>query len=73
MVKPTTEHTLSLLAERFIPPGTHRYLHVNSRKAWIKLMLEMLETGVLGSSIGVLCKCARNWELLLTRKISTQN
>lgn len=73
MVELTLYETLESLAERYIPKGTHRLLHVNSREAWTNLMLELIKTGKIGNKLSLLAKCAINWESLLFQKISIQN
>lgn len=64
---------LDSLAERYIPEGNHKLLHVNSREYWKNLMLDLLETGAIGKKLSILTKCAVGWELLLTHRISIQN
>jgi len=61
------------LAERYIPEGNHKLLHVNSRETWIELMENLLERGTIGRKLSILTKCAVGWELLLIQKISIQN
>lgn len=73
MVEHALYQTLTGLAERYIPKGTHKYLHVDSREAWTNLMLELIESGVIKKRLYILAKCAINWESLLTQKISLQN
>lgn len=73
MVEHALRNTLDTLAERYIPKGTHKLLHVNSRETWVELMVGLLEAGVLTRKLSVLTKCAVNWELLLLQKLSIQN
>lgn len=73
MVQNTLYQTLEELAERYIPEGTHKLLHVNSREAWTDLMVELIEAGKLSKRLSFLAKCAINWEALLIQKISIQN
>lgn len=73
MVQHTLHETLEDLAEKYIPRGTHKLLHVNSREAWTDLMLELIESGRLSKKLSFLAKCAINWEALLIQKISIQN
>jgi len=64
---------LENLAERYIPEGKHKLLHVNSREVWIDLMSDLLETKLIGRKLSLITKCAINWEALLTQKLSIQN
>lgn len=73
MVEHTLHSTLNTLAERYIPKGTHKLLHVNSREVWTELMLGLIEAGAISKKLTVLTKCAVNWELLLLQKLSIQN
>lgn len=73
MVEQLIQETLEGLAERYIPEGTHKLLHVNSREAWMDLMLELIESGSISKRLSILAKCAINWEALLVHKISIQN
>lgn len=73
MVEQVLQETLEGLAERYIPEGTHKLLHVNSREAWTNLMLQLIESGAIKKRLSLLAKCAVNWETLLIQKISIQN
>lgn len=73
MTKQVIYDVLDSLAERYIPEGKHKLLHVNSRETWKNLMLNLLESGVIGKKLSILTKCAVGWELLLTQRISIQN
>lgn len=73
MVEHALRNTLDALAERYIPKGTHKLLHVDSREAWTELMVGLLEAKALNKRLTVLTKCAVNWELLLLQKLSMQN
>jgi hypothetical protein len=64
---------LESLAERHIPKGRHKILHVDSREMWIELMVELLEKGTISKKLSILTKCAVGWEVILTQKISIQN
>lgn len=64
---------LENLAERYIPTGRHKLLHVNSRRAWVNLMEDLLERRAVSRKLSILTKCAAGWELLLFQRISTQN
>jgi hypothetical protein len=73
MVEQTIYEVLDTLAERYIPEGKHKMLHVNSRKAWVDLMTELLESGTIKKKLSILTKCATSWELLLTQKFNILN
>jgi hypothetical protein len=73
MMKDVLHETLEELAERYIPEGRHKFLHVDSRKAWKELMLVMLKTGIIRRKLSLITKCAVNWETLLVQKLSIQN
>lgn len=73
MVEQTVYSTLEGLAERYIPEGQHKLLHINSREVWISIMMQLLKTGVIAKKLSVLTKCAVSWELLLIQRISIQN
>lgn len=67
------EELLDNLAERFIPAGTHRLLHVDKRSAWKNLMSELIESSDRKVRVSFITKCAHHWELLLYQKISLLN
>ncbi len=73
MAEQVLHEVLESLAERYIPEGKHKLLHVNSREVWIDLMSDLLETKMIGRKLSLITKCAVNWEALLTQKISIQN
>lgn len=73
MTNDTTYEILDTLAVRYIPEGRHKYLHVDSRDAWISLMCSMLERGSIRFKISTLAKCAIYWEDLLVHKLSMLN
>lgn len=73
MIGQTLYETLENLAEKHIPKGTHKLLHVNSREVWTNLMVNLIESGAIVKKSSMLAKCAINWEALLIQKISIQN
>jgi hypothetical protein len=73
MIEQVIHETLGGLAERYIPAGKHKFLHVKSREAWTNLMLELIESGAVRKKLSLITKCAMNWEALLIQKISIQN
>lgn len=73
MVNQVLHEVLENLAERYIPEGKHKLLHVDCREKWIDLMEVLLEKQLIGRKMTILTKCAIGWEALLTQKISIQN
>jgi len=67
------EELLDNLAERYIPKGKHKLLHVDSRESWKDLMITLIESKLIPMKMHIITKCATNWEVLLTQKISIQN
>jgi hypothetical protein len=61
------------LAERFIPEGTHKQLHVNSREAWKDLMFTLIERKAIPMKLSYFTRCAVSWEALLIQRISSLN
>jgi len=72
MTKSTLQF-LDVLAEQYIPEGKHELLHVDSRKAWLTMMTNLIEGGFVSKKLHVLKKCAINWEALIAQKYSIQN
>lgn len=64
---------LDSLADRYIPSGKHKYLHVNSREVWVDLMTSLIDKGYIQAKLTVLKKYAVNWEVILVQKLSIQN
>jgi hypothetical protein len=73
MVDKVTYEILDTLAERYIPEGIHRVLHVDSREMWIDLMITLIESKVIPMKVSIIAKCASSWEVLLAQKLSIQN
>jgi hypothetical protein len=73
MLKEATYEILDNLATTYIPEGRHRLLHVNSREAWIKLMVDLLETRSVNFKMATLVKYARNWSVVLESRLSLLN
>ena len=73
MVNNVIYEIIDSLAERYIPAGKHKFLHVDSREAWKDLMIVMIENKVIGKRLSTITKLAINWEELLTRKIAMYN
>ena len=73
MLKEATYEILDSLAATYIPDGTHGTYHVESRKAWTKLMADMLERGYIRFKVAHLVKYAKNWEVVLETRLSLLN
>lgn len=73
MVNNVIYEIIDSLAERYIPAGKHKFLHVDSREAWKDLMIVLIENKVIGKKLSTITKLAINWEELLTRKIAMYN
>jgi hypothetical protein len=73
MVDKVTYEILDTLAERYIPEGIHRVLHVDSREMWIDLMITLIESKTISMKVPIIAKCAASWEALLEQKLSIQN
>lgn len=64
---------LDKLAESKIPEGTHKYLHVNSRDAWVQSVVALYEKEAIRFDKDSLEKLLVNWEALLYHKYSYLN
>ena len=64
---------LDSLAERYIPQGKHKILHVNSRELWVDLMVSLVERDLISAKLSTFTKYAANWETILIHKLSIQN
>ena len=73
MANKTTYDFLDALAERYIPEGRHKFLHIDSRQAWLTMMTNLINGGFVNKKLTTLKKCAINWEVLLAQKYSIQN
>jgi len=73
MLNDTLHEALEELAERYIPEGRHKFLHVDSRESWKELMLVILKAGIVKKRLSLITKCAMSWETLLVQKLSIQN
>lgn len=73
MTDRVTYEVLDNLAERFIPEGTHKLLHVDSREMWREIMITLLESGLIQKKLSIITKCAVSWEAILVHKLSIQN
>ena len=73
MINSLVYEALDSLAEKYIPEGRHKELHVNSREMWVELVAGLIEKGYLTAKLSVLKKCAVHWETLLVQKLSILN
>jgi len=73
MAQQVIYETLEVLANKYIPKGTHKMLYVNSRETWMNLMVDLIDAGCLKKNLPMLTKCVMNWEGMLIQKISIQN
>jgi hypothetical protein len=73
MIDKVTYEVLDSLAERFIPEGIHRILHVDSREMWRDIMITLIESGAIQMKLSILTKCAVSWEAILVQRLSIQN
>lgn len=64
---------LDELAEKFIPEGKHRMLHVNSREAWKDTMFLLIEREAIPMKISYFTRCAMSWEALIAQRLSNLN
>lgn len=65
--------TLDMLASSAIPKGRHRYLHVDSRRAWVKAVVSLYESKAISMEPKNLKLLLHNWEQLLYQKYSSLN
>jgi hypothetical protein len=64
---------LDKIASKSIPEGKHPLLKVDSRKAWVKVVMELVETGKVEPTTNNLKVLSQNWEPLLITKYSALN
>jgi hypothetical protein len=68
------ETKLNKLAKIIIPSGNHELLHINSREAWVKAVMELINYGsVEEKDKKVIANLANNWEQVLAVKYSILN
>lgn len=73
MVSQVIYEALEELAEKYIPEGRHKLLHVESREVWLNIMVDLIHKNVIGKKLSIFKKCAVNWEIVLIQRISIQN
>ena len=64
---------LDAVAIKSIPEGIHPLLRVDSRKAWVKMVLELIKTDKIYATPKNIKKLSQNWEPLLITHYSTLN
>lgn len=65
--------TLDKFAELYIPAGIHKYLHVDSRTAWVETVAFLIESGNVKASKENIKLLAQSWENVLFKRYSTLN
>ena len=73
MISNVVYELLDTLADKHIPQGKHKLLHVYSREVWVEYMSDLLDKKAITARLSTLKKCAIHWETLLVHKISSQN
>ena len=68
-----TTNIIEPIAKAKIPEGTHKLLHVNSRKAWVKIVKEVVNKNKIKSDKAMLMDLAKNWETVLYHYYSQRN
>lgn len=64
---------LDEVAEQVIPNKIHAELHVNPREAWVNIMVQLIEHGVVKTGYDDLYDYAGKWEELLYKRFSSVN
>jgi hypothetical protein len=64
---------LDEVAQACIPNKIHYILHVNPRQAWVDMMIQILDQGLIKSSYDNLYEYASNWEEMLYYRYSKLN
>jgi hypothetical protein len=64
---------LDKVANKKIPAGVHKYLHVDSRKAWVESVIYLVENANVKLDVRTLNTLTKNWESILYKKYSTLN
>lgn len=68
------EDKLERIANAKIPKGKHKLLYINSREAWIKAVLQLIDSGLVKEDDKkIIASLANNWEQTLIFKFSTLN
>lgn len=64
---------LDEVAEQVIPNNTHPELHVNPRKVWVEIMIQLIEHKAVKTGYHDLYHYASMWESLLYKRFSSLN
>lgn len=64
---------LDEVADQCIPNRIHTVLHVNPREAWIDMMTQIIDQGLIKVSYDNLYEYASNWEEMLFYRYSKLN
>lgn len=64
---------LDEVAEQVIPNKIHPELHVNPRKVWVEIMVQLIEHNVIKTSYDDLYDYASKWESMLYKRFSSVN
>jgi ribosomal protein L17 len=64
---------LEAIAIKSIPEGNHPLLRVNSRRAWVKMVTELLKTGKIEATTKNIKRLSEKWEPLLITHYSVLN
>jgi hypothetical protein len=64
---------LDEVADTIIPNSIHPMLHINSKDAWVQIMVELIEHKAIKSDYKTLCQYAELWEDILYKRYSTVN
>ena len=64
---------LDIVAEKYIPEGKHKYLHVDSREAWVEVVVYLLDNKLVNQDMTSIKALAINWETLLVKRYSALN
>ena len=73
MISNLTYDIITNIAKEYVPDKVHAQLHVNSRDAWVNLVVELVDKGLVKPKMKTLMKCAQSWENLIINKYSRLN
>ena len=73
MISNVTYDLINSMATKYVPDTQHEELHVISRDAWVELVVDLVNKGLIKPKLSSLLKCALKWEELLTTKYSRLN
>ena len=61
------------MATKYVPNEQHDELHVVSKDAWVEMVVDLVNKGLIKPKLSSLLQCALKWEELLTIKYSRLN